>query len=323
MSLLRRTIAVAALAAVVVACAENPPEPPAAPPRPSPPPPALEARVRACVFAASCARPTDAAALRDPTTCVTRALALSEHVPALRCLESARSCADVDACLGRGRDPEEAKRSCDAHPGALVFCDGNRLVSCEGDRPRLTYCAELRGTCSELRVSNGIVVRGCASNALCDGNAPPQRCDGEAAIVTCQQGLAERARCPVGTRCREESSGGGEVEARCVPVGTRPCVPGAIDRCEGTKLVSCLVGEDGRGTRVETDCAASGLRCGSMGQDAACIAGDHCQPGAAKCEGGVLRFCAAGIPVNAHCDRYGLGACRASTNGAAACATER
>lgn len=284
------------------------------------PPPSVEAAVRACVLVSACSSPEDP--LREPAACVSRFLAHKDHDPSVTCLVRARTCRDVESCLGRERVPDDARRACDARPGAIVFCDGDRLVSCENERTKVTSCTELRASCRELRVAGGIVARGCYSPALCPDDAPAQRCEAGIFTVSCQQGLVERSRCPAGTKCVEGPGQNGEVEATCTPLGARPCLPEAIDRCDGGKLVSCVAAASHRGVAVETDCAAAGLTCQTLGREGACVAADFCEPAPARCEGGALRFCAAGMPVRAHCERYGLGPCR-TEGGAAQCAAPR
>lgn len=127
---------------------------------------------------------------------------------------------------------------------------------------------------------------------------------------------ADRTPCPTGSRCVEMRQRDGEVEATCE---RRPCVPGR-GRCNGTRLESCVVGEDGRGGLVETDCAAAGLTCLGSGTSASCVAGSTCAHGPARCEGTALRVCAAGVSVLARCEKWGLGPCRLREGGTASCA---
>ncbi len=303
------------VALLAAACAPATPVAEVPPRRASPPlvaPPALEAPVRACLWLLAC----DEAAASDGSflsRCVDEAASRGADGET-ECLSRARSCSDVLACVGR-EATDAARRLCDARPGGIVFCDDNRLVSCDGERPRMTSCGELRGTCREQRIASGIVVRGCASPHLCGDAAATRRCDGISKLVSCQDGIAELARCPRGTRCTEAMSAPGEQGASCVPIGTRPCAPGRA-RCVGDVRVSCL-SVQGRHVVGETDCAAAQMSClDVLGDGASCAAGDACAGGPATCDGAALRFCASGLPVRADCRRYGLGACRPGKAGA-------
>lgn len=303
----------------------------------------LEARVNSCALLSSCSRSTDPTWTRDVGGCVARGLALGMNDAVLACVDAARTCTDVDACLGREHEAE-ARPLCDARAAAadasgnavpLVFCDANRVVSCEEGHPQMTACAEVGGTCREFKIASGVIIRGCHAPQLCGPDAPASRCDAQGRVVTCQQGLGERTRCPIGMRCADFRTPDGEPDARCLPLsekGSAPCVPGTPGRCDGEVAVRCVAGEDGRGSWMVTDCAASALACreligaGSPTKDVTCMVpgGDAdawsaaCVPGPARCERGAVRLCAGGIPVRLHCETLGLGPCQYEA-GAASC----
>jgi hypothetical protein len=304
-------------AASVLSCAgaqtapsRTEPPPPARATPAARPPPVLEAAVRACALVTSCAHPRDPSELREPPACVDRLL--SVHTARSACLGVARSCADVDACLARPHPGAEAARLCAERRGVDEFCAGGSVVTCEGE-PGILRCSP-GDRCRETTLASGIVVRGCAAECPSLARAPASRCVSDA-IVSCSPGMpAERLACPTGSRCVEERRSDGDVAAVCE---RRPCVPGR-GRCVGSRLETCVLGEDGRGGLVESDCAASGLVCSSTGTRAACSAADDCSRAPARCEGEALRFCAAGASVLVHCERWGLGPCH-EDGGVASC----
>src|SRR5690349_15797489 len=107
---LHRDAVAMALPIFAFACGASDPPPPA-PPRPLPAPvapPSLEAPVRTCIKLASCAGKE----ALDLSACVSNVIARASFDPNLNCVQNARTCAEVERCLGR-EPVVDAKRACE------------------------------------------------------------------------------------------------------------------------------------------------------------------------------------------------------------------
>lgn len=304
-----------ALLALAIACGATPPPPKA----PSSPADRLAPIVRACARAAACADAHDPTHLRNPTSCVDWWLVNTRVEAAeIDCLLRARACGDVERCT---HDPSDlgAETFCEAHPGALGVCDGARLYSCSDEPSESTAvdCAALGGACVEQHVAGGLVVRGCTSPKLCPKGAPARRCEGERAVVRCEDGLAERRECPAGTRC--VLGGEGEADVACEGERSKDrvarCAKPGFAACEGDRATFCVLTGREAWLRV-TDCREQGMTCTMRGGRANCVvdSGAACG-GGPRCDGGDLVFCAAGVEMRVSCKDLGFARCDGSARG--------
>ena len=276
----------------------------------------IDGIARACVKLTSCAHSHDAPRDHDPAACVdwwlTSGLARGDEAFA-SCVANARSCAAVDGCARERGGDAVAAEYCRDHAGEQTACVGTRRIVCSDDDPYESTsvdCAAMNATCGEVHVAGGLVVRGCASAALCPPGAPDVRCDGEGAIVTCRDGAVERTACAPGVRCKAAENDDGSRTAMCEGPGHAHCKEVGKSRCAEGRLVQCVPhGELGE-ERV-TDCNALGLACDSSSGRPGCrVAGPRvCEGGASRCEGDALSFCAAGKPVRVSCAELGFSRC--------------
>jgi hypothetical protein len=277
---------------------------------------------RSCARASSCAHTHDAPRFGDPSACVDWWLT---HSPGDRdalhtCLLAARTCDEVDACT-HDRGDARAATFCASRVGLMSGCDGDRFITCSGDdlaESTAIDCASLKAQCGETSMPGGLIVRGCFSKALCPTNAPPQRCEGTNAIVSCHDGAVERVACRDGTRCEEHVDGDGDRAATCEPPRHERCDTPGARYCAADRLVVCEPHGHFGDVRV-TDCATLGMRCDGRAASASCVAARvECEPGAPRCDGEALTFCAAGARVSVSCAAIGLGPCDPDAHGAQA-----
>lgn len=301
-----------ALALVAAAFACTPPEPP----RPSVADPSwLGDAVRACALRASCAHGHESGDARDPARCVSAALVgrAAGASSVLGCMARASSCDAIHACEAAG-DPS-ARAFCAAHPGQATGCDGNVRVECGDDanEAERTDCGTLGGTCRLIQHPGGLSENACVSEKLCPASAPESRCDGARAVLTCQDGAADRTVCPAGTTCRVRSETDGSSRASCEVDGAPRCSAPGARYCEGDRLVTCAGprGND-KGTVEVSDCGSFGLRCDGEGKAAGCyVRGvpDCAAEDPARCDDGVLSYCAFGRRVRVACKDIGGASC--------------
>lgn len=318
-------VAASGILSVIVACggSEPPPKPPAAAPPPKDPA-FLAGVASACARIASCTHANDAARLRDPGACVDWMVGKYDPAdPLQRCVEGAKGCDQVSACVHGAGDPK-AVELCAKRGGVVSTCDGDRLVSCgdaSGVESSVVDCAKMGAACRETKAAGGIVLRACMSPQKCPAGAPEQRCDGNA-VLSCRDGAMDRVPCQAGTKCEErKDTSTGEAVATCELPGRRRCdLPGSR-RCEEGRLVECERGPGGAKARV-ADCASLGLQCSGVGPRAAChvTANVECDKEMLpRCEQGKLVFCAAGRITKLACTDLGLGPCTTSRGPIAAC----
>jgi hypothetical protein len=86
-------------------------------------------------------------------------------------------------------------------------------------------------------------------------------------------------------------------------------------KCEADVLVECEAhGHTGR--TLTTHCAPLGLSCVETKGGASCVARPaECTPGAARCDGDTLTFCAAGRKAKVSCASLGMGTCDPDAHG--------
>jgi hypothetical protein len=279
----------------------------------------LDAIARKCARIASCAHAHDAPRVRDPGRCVDYWL---EHMndaeePLPACLGAASSCADIDRCL-HAPASEAAAKFCAAHPGMPTGCDGDTLVTCAKDDPTestATPCHAVGGTCGETRGAGGLVSHACLSPVLCPPDVTRATCDENNSVVACHDQAIERTPCRAGTRCRAHKDADGEEIATCEGASDVSCDAVGERVCRGDRLGVCEV-HGHHADEVTVDCSALGLSCATPGGHAACMpSAPDCAPGASRCEGSTLVFCASGRTERVPCAEVGLGACEAEGRG--------
>lgn len=316
-----------AVALILLAACGGEAPPANAPPPPAPPrdPAWLAGASRACTMIASCTT-RDAARLRDPSACVDWWTGQAD-TPApdtlRKCLEEAKTCDQVNTCMGGGGDARAAS-FCMGRAGVVAGCDGNRLVSCSDDESHeatVMDCAALGASCREVKATGGLVLRACFAPDKCPAGAPEARCDGSAAVISCRDGAIERTTCVGGTRCEERRDENGDSIASCEIPGRR-CTSSSGRRCEGDRLVECSGARQSAKLRV-SDCASVGLHCAGRGPRTGCYVPSNVECDREmlpKCEEGAVVFCAAGRITKVSCSSLGMGPCSPSARGAmAAC----
>lgn len=312
----------------LAACAPSTPPPPPTAPSPQQAAQRVDHVARACAKIASCAHSHDAPRERDPSACVDWWLGHVKDGDAFaRCVDAARGCAAVDACVRERTGNAIAAAYCRAHPGEQTGCEGATLITCADDDPAestATDCAALQATCGETRAAGGLVARGCMSAARCPAGAPEARCDGDGnAIITCRDGAVERTACAAGVKCEEHKANDGTLTALCEPPGHLHCNEVGKSWCDGARLVQCSA-HGHTGELKVVDCASIGMACdAALAHPACALPGQRaCSPAAPRCDGGSLSFCAAGRNVKIACDAIGFSKCDPDGHGLeASCAT--
>ena len=278
---------------------------------------ALAGIVRQCARVASCADAHESSIFRTPAACVDWYLVNArDEAPLAECVMRARSCGDMNACT-HGRADQVAETFCKAHPGVLSTCDGNALLTCEGDgsvESTALDCGTLGGTCTERKMG-GLVLRGCASPKLCQAGAPEHRCEGNA-VVDCDDGIADKSDCPRGSQCVPGTDAYGAPTARCRSASGRECTIAGGAFCDGAVANVCVL--NGRFAGLHSsDCGALGLGCTVRSGRVACIerGPEACAFEPATCSGSELRFCAAGQTRHVDCKTLGFHGCDPSGGG--------
>jgi hypothetical protein len=133
-------------------------------------------------------------------------------------------------------------------------CDGDRLLTCEGDAQVTTDCAASGQACG-LDEETGAY--GCASTCALEGVDEAGGCTGEVTYARCEGGAVVSATCPDGARCFDRAAG---------PVCESPAQAcagiGPVGHCAGEVLTRC----DGGWPEI-SDCGAGGQVC-AYGGDA-------------------------------------------------------
>ncbi len=275
-----------------------------------------------CARVVACADSHDASQFRDPSTCVDWWLVnANDERPLADCVMHATTCSAIHACT-HARQDEGATAYCSAHPAMFSACDGTRFISCEGDDGRestLVDCATLGGTCGQIN-NGGLVVRGCVSSRACPALAPERRCE-NGALVSCDNGIAERSLCTTGTRCVPGTDENGAPTASCEATGAVKCTSTSMAKCEDDVAVACVV--NGRYPGLHrTNCADYGLTCAMRGTRTSCVSREAtCAVGSpARCDGDAIVFCAAGHETHVSCKEMGFASCGPGAKGpSAAC----
>ncbi len=234
----------------------------------------------------------------------------------------ANTCAELRTCALRGAKPE----ACAGRGGQGVagFCDeGGRALSCFKDKILAVRDCPRGGEQCVVRSGDADCALGPCPAEIAEGAAPV--CSGSGTrILRCEKGKLVSLDCAAfGLKCVVDGAA-----AACAPQ-TPACAPVAATapvRCEGSVAVGCLHGHEAR-----VDCAAGGLACGGpgfavgactmppldkgeksepRGHDAAC------DPAAAgRCEGAVLKYCAAGRARSYPCKAVGFNRCVSDVKG--------
>jgi hypothetical protein len=233
------------------------------------------------------------------------ARAASIDAPAVSCLAAARAdCGAARRCLNGGKMPQ---------PCTLFearACAGSVLTTCTnatgtmGSLATASFdCASGGETCVAI-VDGGV---GCGAAACAPGTAA--RCRGDA-IETCDDGVAHDFDCaPLGAAC-VDVGGPPRCRGRGAACSGSTLNTGQPLRCDGSVLVSCWDGQEGR-----FDCALAGADCfptvgtGSFG----CALGNQCDAAAfsSTCSGNTLRFCDHGKLATVDCLAAGFTTCDA------------
>jgi hypothetical protein len=235
--------------------------------------------------------------------------------------------AEVNCIASAGHDCVAAKR-CLANGMTPAPCSGNG-ASCMGNQ--LQQCTAAAGSggnnmgtqifdCSaigEMCLASGNNVD-CGYGTCSGGTASCVNAAGAAngnLVQTCDNGILQRQDCArVGASCNPS----GVLGAHCRgngPSCSAPSITNNSLRCEGSVLVSCLDGQEGR-----YDCGQLNLGCfpnpgGNAGFN--CYAGNDCDPNnyMATCVGTKLSFCNKGKVQTVDCGGAGFTGCNPQGGG--------
>lgn len=214
----------------------------------------------------------------------------------------AATCDDIRACSGLTAD----------RPVAPV-CDSQTLIGPDARSPGAlsVACSAFGQSCFTTAVGALCGVAPCA-----DGET--YACSKDS-VIACVQGVRTVTPCGQGMTCGEQD---GTRMIDCVGKGAA-C--SGTDRCDGEVAVSCIRNSSGSGKEARVDCAAWGLGCQVLGDNAQCIPkAAECAVGkdVARCKGAALEMCVASKWWSVKCSSVSSGsACKdgAGFGGEAAC----
>ncbi len=231
----------------------------------------------------------------------------------------ANSCAELRTCGLRGASPTACTGR--GKDSAVGYCDiDGRALSCSKERVAgVRDCPRGAEQCS-VREGQAACSLGPCPREIAEG-APPACSASGTRILQCEHGVLNSLDCDAfGLICSTTpAAGGGAPTPRCAPP-TTPCT-GSASRCDGDTAVSCYNGHE-----VRVECAAGGMTCATTDAGGrvvgSCVApapatGAACDPNApARCDGGTLRYCAAGRPRSFLCKTLGFNRCVGGASGA-------
>jgi hypothetical protein len=232
----------------------------------------------------------------------------------VNCIAAAgNNCAAAKRCLANGQTPAP----CSGGVG-VTTCTGNVWGQCNvgagtggNQGVQLFDCVQYGQMCvannGNVDCGYGTCGGGAASCVTPDGNP------GGNVVQSCDNGILHRADCSkVASSCNPSGV------AHCRgngPAGAAPSFANDTLRCEGSVLVSCLDGQEGR-----YDCGQLNLGCytNPSGTGFGCFAGTECNPSnfSASCSGTRLTFCNKGKIATADCAAAGFAGCNPNNGGA-------
>lgn len=235
------------------------------------------------------------------------------------CLQRARSCAEVDACVFGGPRPGCAASDAEAPPSCAATTastDVRALCRDADDGGARAYgenCALWGQTCAVR--DSGSACAGQADESQCGES----NCGADQRIHWCGGGVDE------GIDCRSYGAAACGVFPEptkqwtaCVPEGDGgACAPSTSASCAGGVATMCLTGVE-----ETVDCAAllgapgtcdKGKLALPFDWTGPCSAGVACPVDACSADGGSLTSCTRGAPFTVNCAEQGLGPCRLVT----------
>jgi hypothetical protein len=243
--------------------------------------------VRSCVLNVSCS-PFDP--IDTISVCVSLNTQLTYRSTDCR---DARSCADVTACTGEGRDAA----LCEGSTGGWR-CVNNQAVNCALNF--FVDCDAYGGECQlyddpvEGNRARCVVVPTCSESAGTYQCAPGER------LYECEDGVGFGRDCSLyGGHCTDQG-------ARTSCQDDLPTCDGDSTECVGEVSSQCIDGE-----LYQADCASVGLSCDS--DTTYCLAPgceasdwDSCSE---TCAGSELTLCYGGAPYTVDCRDFGFAGC--------------
>jgi hypothetical protein len=290
-------------------------------------PPAIDDIEQVCVLLMSCPDlpippsmvPTDfASCVRGLAGQLSSPAGVSSSLLIRECGLRANSCAELRTCALRG-----ANRTACAGRGkdsAVGYCDiDGRALSCLHEKIAGVRDCPRGGEQCSVREGQAACSLGPCPKEIAEG-APPVCSASGTRILQCEHGVLNSLDCDAfGLICSTSpGAAGGPPAAKCAPP-TTPCT-GTATRCDADVAVSCYNGHE-----VRVECGAAGMTCATTEAAnrtvGACVpaapTGAACDAAApARCDGGSIKYCAAGTPRSFLCKTLGFNRCVGGASGA-------
>jgi hypothetical protein len=277
-------------------------------------PPDLDDVEHMCALLTGCASLPISSSLigRDFVSCVRR---MSEEMTSpgavqfsltmRECGLRASSCSELRTCALRGARPDACAGRGKQSP--VSYCDPDgRAITCSQEQVTAVRDCPRGGEQCAIKDGQAVCTLG-----TCEADSP-RACSGSGTkIVQCDRGKLLSLDCAaLGLRCAMGADGPG-----CATTG--PACSSSAKRCDGDVAVGCFNGHE-----VRIECGAAGLACASS-PDAVAVgscampAASACDPDApARCDGAILKYCAAGKARGYFCRSLGLSKCVSDARGA-------
>lgn len=243
--------------------------------------------VRSCVLNVSCSP-------FDPVDTISLCVSLNTQLTyrSTDCRD-ARTCADVAACTGEGRDAALCEGSTSGWR-----CVSNQAVNCAGDF--FVDCDAYGGECQLYDdPTEGLRAR-CVVVPTCSESAGTYHCAPDELLYECEGGVGFGRDCSVyGGRCTDQGPG-----TSCQD--DLPSCGADSERCEGDVSSQCI-----DGSLYQADCASVGLSCdpGTTYCLAPGCTAEDWQSCSETCAGPELTFCYGGAPYTVDCRDFGFQRC--------------
>jgi hypothetical protein len=262
---------------------------------------ALTPAIQACVWLTGCFPYKPSQNTLQLSDCVSRNWTTLQPFDA--CAATAKSCADVESCLGYGY-----ANATDC-PSQGAFCNGTRAATCSGKGTgAVRRCDVYNGTCKPF---NGNSIAGCEVVPSCSDAEGTLHCN-QNALYDCAGGVGYGQQCGASAQCRESAQGGD-----CYPNSLPSCSPDGT-RCDGNVYVDCLASVE-----LRSDCSAIGLSC-EVEPDTTGIPTAYClAPGCSlvdyigcqeSCDpdGTTAHICVGGAQIGIACTDFGMKSCQST-----------
>ena len=284
-------------------------------------PPDVSEVERMCALLTSCDRlPLPASLVPDDfASCVKKmseelssATAVNFSLTLRECGLQSDSCASLRTCALHGASPDACSGR--GKQAVISFCDvDGRALTCWHDQTLAVRDCPRGGEQCLVQGGQATCSLGSCPSTIVEGDKP--RCSGSGThLLRCEKGKLATLDCAAfGLRCAVGPDG----TAGCATNGP-PCAAGSA-RCDGNVAIACVNGHE-----VKIECSAAGLACNQVAGAGmpvgACVASPlpsgGCDPNErARCDDGVIKYCAAGRPRTYSCRSAGFARCGASKTG--------